>query len=584
MCLQPEYQNNLIFLREHSEGGQNLEKLNISDQMVQEESIMLTTSEECLESTKNPNLQSTTSCVMQESVLPIKKKILTYKLKCLNQNIQTQESSEILQVDSIGTDLDLIPFWKESTMGLSRKLWSPKKTDCVDLDLNLYNGSSKNLMQNSWFSARIQNAKQHLTSSQTTYLQSLQCLLPKITVLEQANIEEKEKKTPSLKPQIKLQAEKAIKVRIFPDKDQKTILNRWFGIRRFIYNKCIAIMKEDYKNQIKTTQKRLRELVVNNVNYIQNNTWMIEYEYDLRDEAMRDALKNLKSNLAKGGHFDLKFLSKKYDIGSLSVLSKKWNKKNNFYNKIFRPDKIKSTEILPTTLHYTSRLIKTRTKKYYFCLPLPLEQCENQAPTNSMIFIDPGVKTFITGYDPSGKIITWGENDIGRIARLLHYSRKLQSKIKKCNTSKKKKKYNLAFLRLKERIRHLTSELHKKLSKWLCSNYENIYIPKLNFHKCKNLNKKSKAKLAALSHCMFVDRLKNKTRQYSNTKLYEVNEAFTSKTCSNCGFQKEDLKNNNTYDCDSCHIKIGRDINASKNIMLRYFTKRALLKKQGVAS
>jgi transposase len=409
-------------------------------------------------------------------------------------------------------------------------------------------------------------------------------LLPKITALEQANIDEKEKKTPSLKPQTKIQAEKAIKIRIFPDKEQKSILNQWFGIRRFIYNKCVAIMKEDYKNQIKTTQKRLRALVVNNANYIENNTWMIDYEYDLRDEAMRDALKNLKSNLAKGGYFELKFLSKKYDIGSLAVLSKKWNKKNNFYSKVFRPDKIKSTEILPEALSYTSRLIKTRTKKYYFCLPQPLDTCENQAPKNSMIFIDPGVKTFITGYDPSGKIITWGENDVGRIARLLHYTRKLQSKIKKCNISKKKKKYELAFLKLKETIRHLVSELHKKLSKWLCSNYENIYIPKLNFHECKNLNKKSKAKLAALSHCMFFDRLKDKTRQYSNTSLYEVNEAFTSKTCSSCGFQKEDLKNNNTYDCDSCHIKIGRDINASKNIMLRYFTKRALLKKQGVAS
>lgn len=81
-----------------------------------------------------------------------------------------------------------------------------------------------------------------------------------------------------------------------------------------------------------------------------------------------------------------------------------------------------------------------KTKSSIFTCKEPThEQRENQAPTNSMIFIDPGVKTFITGYDPSGKIITWGENDIGRIARLLHYTRKLQSKIKKCNISKKKK-------------------------------------------------------------------------------------------------------------------------------------------------
>ena len=193
-----------------------------------------------------------------------------------------------------------------------------------------------------------------------------------------------------------------------------------------------------------------------------------------------------------------------------------------------------------------------------------------------MIFLDPGVKTFVTGYDPSGKILIWGERDISRIARLLHYQRKLQSKIKTCKIHKKRYKMNIAYFKISENIRNLVDEMHKKLAKWLCENYENIYLPRLNFHNCKKLNKKSKAKLASLRHCSFIERLKYKTREYHNN-VYEVNEAFTSKTCSNCGNLKEDLKNKDIYECNKCKIIIGRDINASKNIMLRYFTKRAVI-------
>jgi transposase len=217
-------------------------------------------------------------------------------------------------------------------------------------------------------------------------------------------------------------------------------------------------------------------------------------------------------------------------------LSKKWNKKNNFYSSVFKPSILKSSELLPEELLYTSRLVKTRTKKYFLCIPIPLElKSDNQAAEKSMIFLDPGVNNFVTGYDPSGKIIIWGENDIGR---LLHYKRKLQSKIKKEKKQSKKYRMNIALLRMGEKIKNLVDEMHKKLSKWLCENYENIYLPRLNFHTCKKLNNKSKAKMASYSHCAFSDRLINKVREYSNCKVTEINEAFTSKTCCCCGYQK----------------------------------------------
>jgi putative transposase len=69
----------------------------------------------------------------------------------------------------------------------------------------------------------------------------------------------------------------------------------------------------------------------------------------------------------------------------------------------------------------------------------------------------------------------------------------------------------------------------------------------------------------------------DKTREFKNCKVIEVNESYTSKTCSKCGYQNETLRNNNVFNCNDCKLKIGRDSNAAKNIMLRYFTKRAII-------
>ena len=372
----------------------------------------------------------------------------------------------------------------------------------------------------------------------------------------------------------KEEAGKSKSIRVYFTNDQKIKLNKWFGVKRWIYNKCLDAIKN---RNIPATKKDLREHVIKNKNFETENTWMLNYEFDLRDEAMSDLLYNIKSNLAKGTKFNIQFKSKKNSrTESLSVLSKKWNKKNNFYSDIFRPDRVLSSEKLPDSLLYTSRLKKTQTNKYYFCIPESLIiNSENQA-NKKIIFIDPGVKTFITGYDPEGKIIIWGERDVGMISRLIHYKNKLQGRIATEKSKKRRYRMKKAFLRMNERIFNLVDELHKKLTKWLINNYSYIFIPKLNFHKIKNMDKKSKCKMASLRHCSFVDRLKNKTRENPGVFVLEVKEDYTSITCSECGSLHSNLKNKDIYYCSSCNKTFGRDINASKNIMLKFFTERAL--------
>jgi len=92
-----------------------------------------------------------------------------------------------------------------------------------------------------------------------------------------------------------------------------------------------------------------------------------------------------------------------------------------------------------------------------------------------------------------------------------------------------------------------------------------------------NLNKKAKARLAAYRHCEFVDLLKNKSKQFENCHVLEVNEANSSIGCCGCGYQNKKLGKKRVFKCEKCNLTLGRDINAPTNIMLRYFTKRAII-------
>lgn len=589
--------------------GQMKEKSNSYDPTALEDYTMLTISQNSSAYQKPSKCE--TQSAMPESAVITKKKTLKDKSPSLNQNIQMPSSSKILVLDSIGNDQVLSPFWTQYTKEMSTKLWFPTKTDCVDLDLKSWNGYSKNTMLNSWFSVKLISNKTCLENYQRTYLLSLQSLLPEITVLEQENTKEKEdkkqketnekktkkyqgkgnkpkkekkqpKKTKKEKlddPNDKQGAGKSIKKRVYFNQEQKATLRKWFGVIRWIYNRCLS----EYNSNKKITVGEMRKKVINNDNYKDKNTWMLDYHYDLRDEAMRDLFNNINSNNAKGKSFTIKYKSLKQQIKygcSMSVLSKHWNKPRNFYRDIFSPKKMRSNEKIPDKLDYTCRLLKSGTKKYYLCMPQPLKVCENQARSDntSMIFLDPGSRNFVTGYDPSGKIVIWGQDDVSRIGRLLHHKRKLISKRQNKDVrAKQRRNYTLALTRLGEKIRNLVTDLHRKLSKWLCENYSRIYLPRLNFHNMKKLNKRSKQHLASWRHCEFLELLKNKTREYNNCYFYEVNEAYTSITCSCCGYQKKDLGRNRTYQCDMCGEILGRDINASKNIMLRYFSKRAII-------
>jgi putative transposase len=375
----------------------------------------------------------------------------------------------------------------------------------------------------------------------------------------------------------------SIKLRIYPTKEQQGILSKWFGATRFIYNRCLHYInserdKSGYKYSEVADPKNLRSKFINNSNYENENTWMKEINYDVRDEAMRDLRDNFKSNFAKKEYFKLKYKTRKSKI-SVSVLAKHWTCKKGEFGKVFK--KMKCEKPLPKKLNYSSRIIKTETGEYYICIPRLLIKkfdYENQItkPVNnleeSIISIDPGVRTFMTCYDKNGCIIEFGKNDIGMLARLNHYKFKLQSRIKKSTNHFNRANLLKAYRRLSLKIEKLIEDCHKKLSRWLCTNYKTILIPKLNFHSFGKMSRKNRCKMSIWNHCAFVDRLIEKSREYDGCNVRIVTEEYTSKTCGCCGEIKYDLRSSKTYNCIKCKNILDRDANGARNILLKYIT------------
>jgi putative transposase len=202
------------------------------------------------------------------------------------------------------------------------------------------------------------------------------------------------------------------------------------GTARWTYNRCLAAVQNE---GVKRCKKDLRARCLNASNFKGNdNKWVLETPYDIRDEAMNDLLKGYASNFAADRKsFKMKFRTKKDRQQSIAILSKHWGKSRGEFAFL---SAMRATEPLPAKLGYDSRLVMNRLGEFYLCVPMPLDvRAESQGPMSGeggvgVIALDPGVRTFMTGYDPSGLAIEWGKNDIARIYRLSHIHDRLQSK------------------------------------------------------------------------------------------------------------------------------------------------------------
>lgn len=204
-----------------------------------------------------------------------------------------------------------------------------------------------------------------------------------------------------------------------------------------------------------------------------------------------------------------------------------------------------------------------------YCSQPNLIEVSNHNKSKNVIALDPGIRNFITAFDGYNGYQFTNAEDLTKLAKIKAYRAKLHKQLKgKSLEHKRKIKYKMS--RLNRKVINLTKDLHRKVASWLALNNRIIFVPsykiKQIYRKGKQ-NKTNRKNQLNYSWFRFVETLKYHCA-VKGSVVIEVSEAYTSKTCSNCGHIHYKLGSNKTFKCPNCKHVLDRDLNGAINIYL----------------
>ena len=330
------------------------------------------------------------------------------------------------------------------------------------------------------------------------------------------------------------------------------------GTARFVYNQTVAYLKQPgtTANWMGIKTDILRSLPA----------WAADVPYQIKSMAVKEAchaVMNAKRKFKVTGQFqEVKFRSKKAQRDALFI-PKSAVRSQSVYVTILGAS-LAPREVFPV-IRYDCRFV-CQAGEYALCVPFdrPIRTPENQR--QPAVAVDPGVRTPFTWYSPelAGK---FGEHDFGRMTRLCYHLDALMSNISQARC---RARYRLrkAASRMRLRIQHLVNELHTKVAVWLCQHFETIYLPTFETSQMvTKLRSKTARAMLTWAHYRFKTTLKHLAEVYQS-RIVDVNEAYTSKTCSVCGHVQE-IGSREQWVCASCQTAHDRDNNASRGIFLK---------------
>jgi putative transposase len=127
---------------------------------------------------------------------------------------------------------------------------------------------------------------------------------------------------------------------------------------------------------------------------------------------------------------------------------------------------------------------------------------------------------------------------------------------------------------MQRRIRNLVYDLHKKVTKWTCENYNTIFLPKFEtqrmvFRSRRKISSKTARNMLTWSHYRFKTRLMNKAKEYPNCRVIICGEEYISQTCSEFGYLHRKIGGAKKFKYPEWHQESDRDFNATRNILLK---------------
>ena len=370
--------------------------------------------------------------------------------------------------------------------------------------------------------------------------------------------------------------QRAIKIRLYPNKEQEQKLNNIFGCYRFVYNHMLALKQKEYNENKKSLGlKELSRYFYGTLRKDEQYAWLKEENTQVMIQSIRQMLTAYDRFFKYHDGFP-KFKSKK-DKQTALFPKNAISRRNTFETKYIsltkqlKKIKFKCSDLYFNRLQKYSKnimratLSKSKSGNYFLSINVEMEDSELKKfeHTDKQVGIDLGIKDFVITSD--GEVFEnkhFLKKEEKKIVRL---SRQLSRKVKGSNNSEKQR---IKIAKLYEKIVNKKEAYIHYVVNELLSRYDSIFMEDLNVNGMAKNHHLAKA-ISEVGFSRLKQVLANKALVNDKQVAFVGRFYPSSKTCSKCGYKKQDLTlKDRSWVCPQCGTKHDRDINAAVNILL----------------
>lgn len=354
---------------------------------------------------------------------------------------------------------------------------------------------------------------------------------------------------------------KGIKFRIYPNREQKNIINQTLGCCRLIYNKGLAMRNEAYENGSKIGYSQTSAMLTE-LKRSDDFSFLKAVDSIALQQSLRDLDRGFVNFFQKRAAHPV-FKSKHNHHQSYRTINQRDNIR--IVGKRIKLPKlgfVKIRQSMEVDKINNVTIERTPTGKYFAVLNVEFEP-EPLINMGGLIGIDVGIKDFYS--DSNGNVVSNPKYLEKSMRKLIREQRKLSRKQKGSN-NRNKQRVKVALVH--EKITNQRNDFLQKQSTMLIRENQTICIEDL---KVKNMirNRRLAQHIASASWSKFFDMLTYKSVWYGNDIVKVPTMYPSSQTCSCCGYKNTLVKNLavRVWECPKCHTVHNRDANASINIL-----------------
>lgn len=368
---------------------------------------------------------------------------------------------------------------------------------------------------------------------------------------------------------------RAIKVKLYPNKQQEQVINKILGCYRFVYNHMLALKQQEYDdNKISLSLCDISKYFHNTLCKDEKYSWIKEQNTHVMKQSIRQMMSAYDRFFKLHSGFP-KFKTKKDKQSALFPITA-ISKSNTFDTKhVSLVKSLKNIKFRCSDLYFkrlqtykdsirSATMSKTKSGNYFLSvlIDIPQDEIIKFKQTGGSVGIDLGVKDFVITSD-------------GEIFENKHFFKKQENKIKKLQKqlsrkvkgSNNREKARIKLAKVYERLVNQRENYIHSVVNELLKYYDTICMEDLNVKGMLKNHNLAKA-IQEVGFFRFKSVLFDKSVNNGKRVVFVDRFYPSSKTCSCCGYiyRRLTLKERE-WKCPDCGEIHDRDLNAAMNIL-----------------